>query len=176
MFHFLHNYPHFLEALYDLTFRTVSIFKPWLKPGGFREQVFIFWEKIAKGPIFHCQMCGQCVLHSTGMMCPMACPKNLRDGPCGGVRPNGHCEVSPEMCCVWVQAYENAQRMPRYGRELLLIQPPLNWQLKGTSSWINMITGVDQQHPKGWIDVNGHMTSIRSFAIAGLKHSFRAED
>ena len=38
-------------------------------------------------------MCGQCVLHSTGMTCPMTCPKTLRNGPCGGVREDGDCEV-----------------------------------------------------------------------------------
>nr|WP_245947992.1 methylenetetrahydrofolate reductase C-terminal domain-containing protein [Halomonas montanilacus] len=29
-------------------------------------------------------MCGQCILSSTGMSCPMNCPKSLRNGPCGG--------------------------------------------------------------------------------------------
>ena len=43
------------------------------------------------------------------MSCPMNCPKNLRNGPCGGVRENGHCEVKPEMKCVWVQAWEGAE-------------------------------------------------------------------
>ena len=62
-----------------------------------------------KGFMFDCQMCGQCVLSSTGMSCPMNCPKPLRNGPCGGVRANGNCEVKPEMPCVWVQAWEGSR-------------------------------------------------------------------
>ena len=46
------------------------------------------------------------------MSCPMNCPKNLRNGPCGGVRANGHCEVRPEMRCVWVEAVAGARRIP----------------------------------------------------------------
>ena len=61
-------------------------------------------EHVVKGPVWGCQMCGQCVLHSTGLTCPMTCPKTLRNGPCGGVRADGHCEVKPEMRCVWLKA------------------------------------------------------------------------
>ena len=61
-------------------------------------------ERAIKGLMFDCRMCGQCVLSSTGMSCPMNCPKNLRNGPCGGVRADGCCEVRPEMKCVWAQA------------------------------------------------------------------------
>src|SRR6204780_4245955 len=61
-------------------------------------------ERAVKGFMFDCQMCGQCVLSATGMSCPMNCPKNLRNGPCGGVRRDGHCEVLPQMRCVWVEA------------------------------------------------------------------------
>src|SRR5262252_8290261 len=68
-------------------------------------------ERSVKGFLFDCRMCGQCILSSTGMSCPMNCPKNLRNGPCGGVRANGHCEVRPEMKCVWVQAWDGAARM-----------------------------------------------------------------
>jgi hypothetical protein len=69
-----------------------------------------FVEKHVKGFLFDCRMCGQCVLSSTGMSCPMNCPKQLRNGPCGGVRANGNCEVEPDMPCVWVQAWSGAQQ------------------------------------------------------------------
>lgn len=107
-------------------------------------------EEMVKGLLFNCQDCAQCVLHYTGMTCPMNCPKHLRNGPCGGVRPNGHCEVKPEMRCVWVVAYENAQQMPIYGHELHEIQPPVNRQLEHSSAWVNMLTGADKQVPAGW--------------------------
>jgi Methylene-tetrahydrofolate reductase C terminal len=61
-------------------------------------------EKAVKGPLFGCRMCGQCILHSTGLFCPMRCPKNLRNGPCGGVLVNRNCEVHPDRPCVWVEA------------------------------------------------------------------------
>src|SRR5512137_297066 len=75
-------------------------------------------EHMIKAPLFGCHMCGQCVLHSTGMVCPMNCPKNLRNGPCGGVRLDGKCEVKPEMPCVWVKGLERAPKTP-YGHEIL---------------------------------------------------------
>ena len=42
----------------------------------------------------------------------MNCPKQLRNGPCGGVRADGNCEVKPEMRCVWVEAWRGAERIP----------------------------------------------------------------
>ena len=68
-------------------------------------------EKAVKSLMFDCQMCGKCALSSTGMSCPMNCPKSIRNGPCGGVRLNGHCEVKPEMRCVWVEAWRGSQQM-----------------------------------------------------------------
>ena len=147
---FLQAHPHLLEVAYDATERLLSPLKPILKPGGFVEDVFVAGERATKGAIFDCRMCGQCVLHSTGMTCPMTCPKNLRNGPCGGVRPNGHCEVKPEMRCVWVQAYERSQHMPDYGADMHHIVPPLNRQLQDTSAWINDLTGVAREQPAGW--------------------------
>ena len=88
-----------------------------------------------KGALFDCRMCGDCVLSSTGLSCPMNCPKALRNGPCGGVRANGHCEVYPEMPCVWVQAYEGSLRM-REGARIAEILPPLDHRLKGGSAWL----------------------------------------
>jgi hypothetical protein len=72
-----------------------------------------FVEKHVKGFLFDCRMCGQCVLSSTGMSCPMNCPKQLRNGPCGGVRANGNCEVEPDMPCVWVQAWSGRKQDER---------------------------------------------------------------
>jgi hypothetical protein len=84
-------------------------------------------------------MCGQCVLSSTGMSCPMNCPKNLRNGPCGGVRANGHCEVIPEMKCVWVLAYEGSQRIPGGVEAMRAVQPAVDQRLQGSSSWLRVV-------------------------------------
>ena len=95
-------------------------------------------EKLVKGLLFDCQMCGQCVLSSTGMSCPMNCPKNLRNGPCGGVRADGNCEVKPRMRCVWVEAWNGAGRM-RTGMERIVVeQPPVDRSLEGSSSWLRV--------------------------------------
>jgi Methylene-tetrahydrofolate reductase C terminal len=95
-------------------------------------------ERIVKGLLFDCQMCGQCVLSATGMSCPMNCPKNLRNGPCGGVRDNGHCEVKPEMMCVWVEAYAGARRIPGGLAALSEVQKPVDRRLEGHSSWLRV--------------------------------------
>ena len=95
-------------------------------------------------------MCGQCVSHSTGLTCPMTCPKTLRNGPCGGVRPNGHCEVEPEMRCVWLNAYERSEQLPVWRGQIDHLRPPVDNSLQGTSSWINLITGRDCKTPGGW--------------------------
>jgi hypothetical protein len=96
-------------------------------------------ERTVKGFLFDCRMCGQCVLGSTGMACPMNCPKNLRNGPCGGVRENGHCEVIPEMKCVWVLAYEGSQRIPGGVEAMRAVQPAVDQRLQGSSSWLRVV-------------------------------------
>jgi Methylene-tetrahydrofolate reductase C terminal len=107
-------------------------------------------EHAVKGRVFGCQMCGQCVLHSTGLSCPMTCPKTLRNGPCGGVRADGGCEVFPEMRCVWLTGYERSRRLP-LGREgFAHLRPPVDNSLQGTSSWKNLVTGRDRRTPEGW--------------------------
>lgn len=148
----LQNHPHLLEVAYDMTKRVFLGLDPlWSRLGYDRTDRLIRpIEELSKRFIFDCRMCGQCILHSTGMTCSMTCPKNLRNGPCGGVRANGHCEVIPEMKCIWVEAYERSLKMPAYGQDIRLIQPPLNWQLQGTSAWVNMVTGADAETPAGW--------------------------
>ena len=160
MLSWLQDHPHFLEVLYDATHSLLKPFRRWLRPGGLTERVFVGGEILGKGALFDCQMCGQCVLHSTGMTCPMTCPKNLRNGPCGGVRANGQCEVIPEMRCVWVQAWERSQRMPVYGPQMHSLLPPLNRSLQGASAWINDFARPDSFQPAGWIQTeNGKQPS-----------------
>ena len=92
-------------------------------------------ERAVKAALFDCRMCGACVLSSTGMACPMNCPKALRNGPCGGVRADGNCEVHPAMPCVWVKAYEGAQAM---GADLSARNGPVDHRLRGASSWLKV--------------------------------------
>ena len=94
-------------------------------------------ERNVKGLLFDCRMCGQCVLSSTGMSCPMNCPKQLRNGPCGGVRANGNCEVEPDMPCVWVKAWEGSRNMVK-GDAIMNVQKPVNQSLRETSSWLRV--------------------------------------
>ena len=147
---FLQDIPRLQEVAYTFTLALLRPFRRWLRPGGKMERVFVAGERVSKGMLFDCQMCGDCVLHATGMTCPMTCPKNLRNGPCGGVRPNGHCEIIPEMPCVWVQAWERSKKMPTYGPEIVNVLPPLDRRLTGTSAWINELGEQPRKPPAGW--------------------------
>jgi hypothetical protein len=97
------------------------------------------FERAVKGLLFDCRMCGQCVLSSTGMSCPMNCPKTLRNGPCGGVRANGNCEVKPQMKCVWVEAYHGSERIPGGLDGMRQVQYAIDQRLQGRSSWLRVV-------------------------------------
>lgn len=156
VFRQLQNYPRFLEWAYARTASLMKWSEPLLRKVGFERLsgLFIVGEKLSKRAMFDCQMCGQCVLHDTGMTCPMTCPKNLRNGPCGGVRANGKCEIKPEMDCVWVKAWERADSMSVYGEKIQYVQPPLDRSLQNTSSWLNMLDQRDSEKPANWISIN----------------------
>jgi len=129
-----------LERLYDIFERGLIAATPLLARIGFArlERPVAFVERNLKGALFDCRMCGDCVLSSTGMSCPMNCPKALRNGPCGGVRADGHCEVYPDMPCVWVKAYEGSVSM-REGARIMTPLPPVNHALKGSSAWLRLM-------------------------------------
>lgn len=60
-----------------------------------------------------CSLCGECVLDSTGGICPHTeCPKGLLNGPCGGVA-HGKCEVNIECECAWVRIYNRLEKQGR---------------------------------------------------------------
>ena len=149
----LQDHPRLLDVAWaSFLYPLLRLFRRWLRPGGRMERVFASTERVTKGVLFNCQMCGDCVLESTGMTCPMTCPKELRNGPCGGVTPDGYCEVVPEMPCVWVQAWQRSKKMPSYGNGITTILPPLDRSLEGTSAWINEFGGRELAPPQGWTE------------------------
>ncbi|MFO1436129.1 MAG: methylenetetrahydrofolate reductase C-terminal domain-containing protein [Gammaproteobacteria bacterium] len=130
-----------LQTIYAIFERFLRYLHPLCNRIGYQrlEKPVAAVERAAKGLFFDCRMCGQCVLSSTGMSCPMNCPKQLRNGPCGGVRGNGHCEVKPEMKCVWVQANDGARRMHGGYDKLRIVQLPVDRRLEGSSSWLRVV-------------------------------------
>lgn len=100
-------------------------------------------ERLSKQELFGCRMCGQCALPATGYACPMTCPKQLRNGPCGGVNPDGGCEVYPDQRCVWLQAYERAESEDKI-TDMRRLQRPIDQRKWGQSSWVNYWLGEDE--------------------------------
>ncbi len=129
-----------MEVFYAAFERALVALHPLWKAIGYGrlEKPVATVEKLVKGFLFDCQMCGQCALSSTGMSCSMNCPKNLRNGPCGGVRANGNCEVNPEMRCVWVEAHEGSQRMVEGRAAIKVVQFAVDRRLQGKSSWMKV--------------------------------------
>ena len=127
----------FFEHVYKVVEHIMVALDPLFERLGYNrvERPVAAVEKAVKTILFDCRMCGQCVLSSTGMSCPMNCPKELRNGPCGGVRARGFCEVKPEMRCVWVEAWDGATRM-RQGALINEVLPPVDRSLAGSSSWL----------------------------------------
>jgi ferredoxin len=61
-----------------------------------------------------CGACGDCFLDRTGGICPIVrCAKGLLNGPCGGTRRGGKCEVDPEKDCAWVLIYRRLEKQGR---------------------------------------------------------------
>ncbi len=105
---------------------------------------FELLERVAKSLIFDCKSCGDCGLFDLAYICPMSqCPKETRNGPCGGSY-EGWCEVYPEeKRCVWVKAYRRLKAFQEEQKLQEYIVPPCNWQLRETSSWLNFYLGRD---------------------------------
>jgi 5,10-methylenetetrahydrofolate reductase len=113
-------------------------------------------ERGVKTPLLGCAMCGQCIVRTCQMSCPMRCPKSLRNGPCGGSH-NGYCEVVPTMRCTWDEAWTKAERRSQIPR-LMKIQPLIDWRLEGTPAWLNVVKGI--------ISIDGHPKDAWNIPIA----------
>ena len=132
--HWSVRHARLLERVYAAVERALVALAPLFERVGWArvERPVAAVERVVKGALFDCRMCGQCALSSTGMSCPMNCPKSIRNGPCGGVRPDGYCEVIPTMRCVWVEGWEGAKRM-REGEAIHTVQFAVDHRLRGSS-------------------------------------------
>jgi len=127
-----------LNLVYEGVESLLLTLHPLLKWIGYErlDKPFLAVEKMTKGFLLDSQNCGQCVVGSTGLSCPMNCPELLRNGPCGGVRPNGKCEIESDMDCVWVLAWEGNQRMYAGEYPIQVVQPAVDNRLSGHSAWL----------------------------------------
>ena len=99
------------------------------------------FEAAIKFPLFGCSSCGNCVLGSLEYVCPQTCPKQMRNGPCGGTNILGTCEVV-EKPCIWGAVYARAKAANEVDGLGTYIPPP-DRTLQGTSSWINYFLNRD---------------------------------
>lgn len=128
-----------LDRVYRIFERGLVACDPLFNRIGYQrlEQPAAAIERTLKGFFFDCRMCGQCALSRTGISCPMNCPKNIRNGPCGGVRADGNCEVISAMRCVWIEPHDGNRRVGRFDAQLAA-NPALDNRLWGRSSWLQV--------------------------------------
>jgi methylenetetrahydrofolate reductase (NADPH) len=100
---------------------------------------FEYW---GKRPVFGCEACGNCVLGHMEYVCPQTCPKQMRNGPCGGTLA-GRCEVV-DQACIWVSVYSRAESAGRIP-DLNTFIPAADRKLARTSSWINFFLDRDSR-------------------------------
>jgi len=100
-------------------------------------------ERTFKGILWGCRMCGNCLLQETAFICPMACPKGLRNGSCGGSTPE-HCCVDESRPCIWYEIYARAEKMGRLDK-LMEVLPPLDWDKTGTSALQDVYSKVKEK-------------------------------
>ena len=77
-----------------------------------------------------CAGCGNCILHLTAGLCPVArCAKSLMNGPCGGSQ-NGTCEIHKDVPCIWQAIHD---RLARIGAKEAMFQiaPIRDWSTAG---------------------------------------------
>jgi methylenetetrahydrofolate reductase (NADPH) len=127
----------------------MSIFTPgrrWQPPfypfkkETFGRRLLAATERVVKGPMFGCRMCGNCLLQETAFICPMECPKGLRNGPCGGSTPE-YCYVDESRKCVWYCIYERSFKMKRE-EKLMEVLPPMDWDKAGTETWGEVVRQI----------------------------------
>ncbi|MCC6197404.1 MAG: methylenetetrahydrofolate reductase C-terminal domain-containing protein [Burkholderiales bacterium] len=131
-----------LEQAYKLLAKALRTLRPVVRLIGPQrlQRPVAGVERAVKGFLFDCRMCGGCTLSATGMACPMNCPKQVRNGPCGGVRADGTCEVDPAMRCVGLEGWRGSRRMAA-GALPGAPTAPAEHHLAGRSTWLRVMAG-----------------------------------
>jgi len=90
------------------------------KRESFGNRALVKLELLVKGPMFGRRMCGNCLLQETAFICPMECPKGLRNGPCGGATEQCYVGVSPlHLVCHLRTAVSNLLSRDKKQREFI---------------------------------------------------------
>lgn len=77
-----------------------------------------------------CAGCGNCILHLTGGLCPVArCAKSLMNGPCGG-SVEGRCEIHADVPCIWQSIHDRLERTGKKS-DMDKIAPIRDWRTAG---------------------------------------------
>lgn len=77
-----------------------------------------------------CAGCGDCVLHLTGGLCPVArCAKSLMNGPCGG-SVDGTCEIHSDVECIWQSIHDRLGAFNK-SAQMEVIAPIRDWSSAG---------------------------------------------
>ncbi|MBU1205958.1 MAG: methylenetetrahydrofolate reductase C-terminal domain-containing protein [Proteobacteria bacterium] len=74
----------------------------------------------------YCSLCGECIVESTGGLCPVTlCAKSLLNGPCGGAK-NGKCEVDKNRDCGWQLIFDGLKTLGRIDQMKKYMLPKRN--------------------------------------------------
>ncbi|ABK18804.1 methylenetetrahydrofolate reductase C-terminal domain-containing protein [Syntrophobacter fumaroxidans] len=91
-----------------------------------------------------CAACGECMLASTGGICPIArCSKRMANGPCGG-SSDGKCEVNKEIACGWQLIYDRLKVLGQLDRFEKPVSPK-NWKTSRDGGPRKIIREVSRQ-------------------------------
>jgi methylenetetrahydrofolate reductase (NADPH) len=140
----------FFSLVHRMVFDHKSLLFPMIRAlakiidKSFLKKPFTYFEYGIKYMTNGCYFCGDCVMHELGFICPMSqCPKQQRNGACGGSR-DGWCEVYPQkQKCIYVTMYSHFKAAERDSHMTGKYVPPCNWELYRTSSWLNYFNNRD---------------------------------
>lgn len=139
-------------------YRFMRMFSRFIEHRKFFYEIFSFFEKTTKKFLFSCRECDDCALFEMYYLCPESrCPKGMRQGPCGGSRVNGRCEVFEQNKCVWDMVYWRAKNRGEC-EKLRYIIPPRDWKLYETNSWVNYFLKYDHSGKKVRIPENSEIS------------------